>query len=181
MLVGLTGRNGPGKSTIIEWFKERGFGTSSCSDSIRHWLRKNGREETRDNLIEGGRALRAAGGPGVLAEMLLALIGDEENHAIDSIRTPAEVEVLRARDDFVLIEVRADGGRRWERLSARGRQGDSGNLDEFKRQDDAELEAHDESGQALLATAELADVLMLNDGTPEDLYANLEVLVESFK
>jgi dephospho-CoA kinase len=180
MLIGLTGRNGSGKSAITDWFAERGYGTSSCSDSIRHWLRTNDREVTRDNLIEGGRTLRAAGGPGVLAEMLLALIGDEENHAIDSIRTPAEVEALRTRDDFLLIEIRASEAIRWDRLSSRGRAGDSKNFEEFKAADQAELEAHDESGQALLATAELAEVVIHNDGTLEELHDQLGALAASF-
>jgi dephospho-CoA kinase len=180
MLLGLTGRNGSGKSAIIDWFAKRGYGTSSCSDSIRHWLRNKGREVTRENLIEGGRNLRAAGGPGVLAEMLLAMIGEEENHAIDSIRTPAEVEALRTRDDFLLIEIRAGEAIRWDRLSSRGRAGDSKTFEEFKAADQAELEAHDESGQALLATAKLADVVIHNDGTLEELHAQLDALTASF-
>ena len=169
MLLGLTGRNGSGKSAIIDWFAERSYGTSSCSDSIRQWLRNNDREVTRENLIEGGRNLRAAGGPGVLAEMLLAMIGEEENHAIDSIRTPAEVEALRVREAI-----------RWDRLSSRGRAGDSTTFEEFKAADQAELEAHDESGQALLATAKLADIVIHNDGTLEELHAQLEALMASF-
>ena len=179
MLLGLTGRNGSGKSAIINWFAERGYGTSSCSDSIRHWLRNNGREVTRENLIAGGRSLRASGGPGVLAEMLLTLI-EGGNHAIDSIRTPAEVEALRVRDDFLLIEIRASEDIRWDRLSSRGRAGDSKTFEEFKAADQAELEAHDESGQALLATAELADVVIHNDGTIEELYTQLKALADTF-
>ena len=62
MLVGLTGRNASGKSTVVEWFSERGLSSVSCSDSIRAWLGEQGIEPTRDNLIEGGRELRRSGG-----------------------------------------------------------------------------------------------------------------------
>ena len=180
MLVGLTGRNASGKTTVIEWFKARGFGVNSCSDSIRHWLRSNGREINRDNLIDGGRKLRAMGGPGILAEMLLDRIGEGGNHAIDSIRTPAEVEALRKRDDFIMIEIRTSREVRWERLVARGRTGDAENFEQFVEQEESELVAHDESGQALIATAAMADVVIQNDGGVDELHGQLQALIDSF-
>jgi len=64
MLVGLTGRNASGKTTVVQWFAGRGVQTLSCSDSIRRWLSEEGIEETRGSLIEGGRELRRRGGAG---------------------------------------------------------------------------------------------------------------------
>ncbi|MEE2625211.1 MAG: AAA family ATPase [Candidatus Thermoplasmatota archaeon] len=115
MLIGLTGRNASGKSTLVEWFSAKGLRSVSCSDSIRSWLTAQGIEPSRDALIEGGRQLRRDGGAGVLAEMLLEILGSEDA-VVDSIRTPAEVEALRKRGDFLFIEVRADEGARWQRL-----------------------------------------------------------------
>ncbi len=180
MLVGLTGRNASGKTTVIDWFTERDFGASSCSDSIRHWLRSSGKDITRDNLIEGGRTLRAMGGPGILAEMLLDIIGDEKNHAVDSIRTPAEVLAFRKRDDFVLVEVCAPREVRWERLLARGRTGDAETYEQFVAQEESELVAHDEAGQALVATAKMADVAIINDGDVDSLHQQLQALMDEF-
>ena len=180
MLVGLTGRNASGKTTVIEWLKAHGFGVNSCSASIRHWLRSNGREINRDNLIDGGRKLRAMGGPGILAEMLLDIIGESGNHAVDSIRTPAEVEVLRKRDDFIMIEICTSREVRWERLVARGRTGDAENFEQFVEQEESELIAHDESGQALIATAEMADAVIHNNGDVDDLHGQLRALIDSF-
>ena len=71
MLIGLTGRNASGKSTLVEWFSAKGMRSVSCSDSIREWLSDQGVEATREAMIEGGRELRRQGGPGILAEMLL--------------------------------------------------------------------------------------------------------------
>ena len=61
MLVGLTGRNASGKSTLVSWFSEKGLRSVSCSDSIRSWLSDRGEEATRDALIDsfvgkGGQA-----------------------------------------------------------------------------------------------------------------------------
>lgn len=175
MLVGLTGRNASGKSTLVRWFAERGLRSVSCSDSIRTWLRDQGIETTREALIEGGRELRRRGGAGVLAEMLLEIL-DGGGAVVDSIRTPAEVESLRSRGDFVLIEVRADEESRWKRMTERGRAGDPTEKGTFLSQEAAEASSEDEAGQALDATASMADITVLNDGTIEELEGKLEAI-----
>ena len=179
MWFGLTGRNASGKTTVVEWFVTNGFTSTSCSDSIRMWLREHNKEITRDNLIQGGRTLRLEGGPGILAEMLRDVNTGEINLVIDSIRTPAEVEALRERPDFRLIEIRASLEGRWKRLQARGRAGDPDSYDLFVAQEEAELIAADESGQALKATAAMADVVINNDGDLEELLAALEALIHT--
>jgi dephospho-CoA kinase len=173
VLVGLTGRNASGKSTLVEWFSDKGLRSVSCSDSIRAWLREQEIETTREALIEGGRELRRRGGAGVLAEMLLEIL-DGEDAVVDSIRTPAEVGALRGRGDFVLIEVRADEESRWQRMTSRGRAGDPTEKEAFLSQEAAEASSEDEAGQALDATASLADITVLNDGSIEDLEGKLK-------
>ena len=173
MLVGLTGRNASGKSTFVEWFSAKGLRSVSCSDSIRAWLAEQGIESTREALIEGGRELRRQGGGGVLAEMLLDILSGDDA-VVDSIRTPAEVQALRKRGDFFLIEVRADEDSRWERMNLRGRAGDPVDKQVFLKQEEAEASSKDEAGQALDATAELADITIDNDGTLEELEMKLE-------
>ena len=173
MLVGLTGRNASGKSTFVEWFSAKGLRSVSCSDSIRAWLADQGIESTREALIEGGRELRRQGGGGVLAEMLLDILSGDDA-VVDSIRTPAEVQALRKRGDFFLIEVRADEDSRWERMNLRGRAGDPVDKQVFLKQEEAEASSKDEAGQALDATAELADITIDNDGTLEELELKLE-------
>lgn len=180
MLIGLTGRNASGKSTIVNWFSEKGLKTASCSDSIRTWLAEQNIESTRDALIEGGRELRRQGGAGVLAEMLLQML-DGEDAVIDSIRTPGEVEALRERDDFILVEVRANSDTRWQRSQSRARTGDPLDRETFIKQEKAEAVAKDAAGQALNATAELADLVILNDGTENELSADLEELFLKLK
>jgi len=180
MLIGLTGRNASGKSTIVNWFSKKGLETSSCSDSIRAWLAEQNIEPTRDALIEGGRELRRKGGAGILAEMLLDIL-DGKDAVVDSIRTPGEVEALRKRDDFILIEVRANTETRWKRLQSRARTGDPLDKETFLKQERAQAEAKDDAGQALNATAELADLVILNDGTEKELLDDLEELYQKLR
>ena len=176
MLIGLTGRNASGKTTVVKWLEDKGFLAVSCSDSIRAWLAEERIDESRDSLIEGGRELRRRGGPGILAEMLLERLSGSEA-VIDSIRTPGEVEALRSRDDFVLIEVRAGRDSRWERSQERGRTGDPGDKKTFIAQEKSEEVAFDEAGQALIATAKMADLVLFNNGSIEDLHSDLEEML----
>ncbi len=175
MLIGLTGRNASGKSTLVEWFASKGMDSVSCSDSIRLWLREQDKEITRDSLIEGGRDLRKQGGGAILAEMLLDIL-DGVDAVVDSIRTPMEVEALRSRGDFTLIEVRATEEKRWNRLQRRARPGDPIEKSLFIKQEASEIKSKDEAGQALDATAALADILIINDGSLEDLYKKLDII-----
>jgi len=177
VLVGLTGRNASGKTTVVQWFAGRGVRTVSCSDSIRTWLAEQGIEESRESLIEGGRELRRRGGSGILAEMLLEALGGGDA-VIDSIRTPGEVEALRARDDFILIEVTAGADSRWARARGRARPGDPADRATFVAQEESEEVASDEAGQALVATAEMADLILINEGTVEGLHEDLENLLD---
>ena len=177
VLVGLTGRNASGKTTVVQWFAGRGVRTVSCSDSIRAWLAEQGIEESREALIEGGRELRRRGGSGILAEMLLEALGGGDA-VIDSIRTPGEVEALRARDDFILIEVTAGADSRWARARGRARPGDPADRATFVAQEESEEVASDEAGQALVATAEMADLILINEGTVDGLHEDLENLLD---
>ena len=101
---------------------------------------------------------------------------DGKNAVIDSIRTPGEVEALQERDDFILIEVRAGMDARWERAQARARTGDIVDRKTFFANEEKEAVAKDKSGQALNATAALADLVLVNDGSLEDLHSDLEEL-----
>ncbi len=173
MIIGLTGRNGSGKGTVAAFFTERGFGYTSLSDVIRSDLADRGLPTSRDNLIAAGRRLRGEGGPGVLAEKVLATIGPDADFVVDSIRNPVEVEVLRRRPDFIFLEVVADERTRYERMVARNRGGDATSFEGFRRHEQAELHDTDSAAQRLVATAELADEVVRNDGDIEDLRAAL--------
>jgi dephospho-CoA kinase len=178
MIIGLTGRNAAGKTTAGRWLAGRlGCGMDSLSDAIRYWLTDRGREITRETLIDGGRQLRREGGPGVLAERLLARVPEGADYVIDSVRSPAEVAALRARPGFVLLALDAPLALRFERLLARGRAGDALTLEDFQRQEAAELTSDDPAGQALLACEALADRRLVNDGSLADLERALAELL----
>lgn len=177
MIVGLTGKFAAGKGTVAEVLQARGFAYHSLSDVIREELKLRGLAESREHLLETGNALRREGGPAALAHRIVARLGDGRPHIVDSIRNPAEVEVLRGVPGFFLLGVDADQRVRFERLLARNRQGDPTTFEQFAALEERETHSTDPTTQQLLATWRLADVVITNDTTIDDLRATvLEVL-----
>jgi hypothetical protein len=142
------------------------------SDVIRDELRGAGLDETRERMIEAGARIRQERGPGGLAAVLAERLLPDRNYVIDSVRHPAEVEVLRTRTSrFQLWWVEADENVRLTRMIARGRGGDPRTLDELRALEGRELGGADPAAPQLLAVQALADQTLRNDGTVAELHA----------
>jgi len=174
MIIGVSGPNGAGKGELVAYLADRSFYVHSLSDVIREELARRGEAESRERMIEVGRELRAAGGPGALAEGLLPRLLPDRNYAIDSIRHPAEVDALReGRPDFKLVWVDAPIVLRFERLRSRDRPGDPETLEDMKRLEARERGSDDASAQQLDAVRERADFVVNNDGDLAGLHASI--------
>ena len=177
MVIGLTSRNAAGKDKVADYLVERrGFSYFSLSDILRTELNRRKVPITRENLIETGNALREKLGPGALAELALEALEKVEQAVVVSIRNPGEVEVLRRREDFILVGVDAPLELRYQRARARGRPEDPRSLEEFVAQERAELKgaAHQQQLDACFA---MSDRVLTNDGTLEELYRKVEELL----
>ncbi len=179
MILGLAGLNGAGKGEVVRFLEARSFYAYSLSDVIRDELREKGVDETRERMIEAGNAIRTAHGPGGLAHALADRLLPDRNYVVDSIRHPAEVEVLRSQTtSFRLIWVSAEESVRLERLRSRGRGGDPGTLEELRRLEGRELGSDDPSAQQLLAVRDMADYRLENDASVEALHQKIQGVLE---
>ncbi len=169
MIVGLTGKFAAGKGTVADYLKGLGYRYHSLSDVIREDLKARGVPESREALTEAGNRLRREDGPAALAVHILGRLEDGGRHIVDSIRNPAEVEVLKRLPSFYMIGVDADPRIRFERLIARNRQGDPTTFEQFAALEDRETTSTDPSTQQLRATWALVDEVVLNDGSIADL------------
>ena len=171
-VIGLTGKNAAGKGTVANLLVQNKFVYHSLSDSLREELKMLGKEETRENLIEIGNKLRKEGGPGVLADKMISKLGSGNNHIVDSIRNPFEVNSLREKSSFnkfILISVDANARLRYDRLCSRGRIGDSDSWKNFVNQEKQEENNSNPNKQQLSKTMGMADYDIDNSGTLEDL------------
>ena len=180
MILGVSGLYAAGKSEVVDFLEGRSFASFSLSDVIRQELKKQGLEETRERMIETGRALREAEGSSALARRLASKLGPERNYVIDSIRHPDEVKAFRElAPGFKLLWVDAEEGRRFERLRARARSGDPETLEELRRLEGSELASAAPGGQQLLAVKEMADHLVVNDGELATLQDQVQDFLKS--
>jgi dephospho-CoA kinase len=176
LIIGLTGSNAAGKGEAASCLHQLGFSVHSLSDIVREEAAAQGFPPEREHLIRIGNLLRQDGGAGVLAQRLLPRLADRA--AVDSIRNPAEVEVLRSLPGFILIGIRAPMGVRFERMLKRARPGDPSTLAEYEQREQQENSA-DPAAQQLLNTFSLADKIVENDGDLIDLHQKLKSIVES--
>ena len=177
MIIGLTGKNGSGKSVVAEYLQGRGYHYYSLSDVLREEAKKQGQEATRENMIALGNQLRDEGGPGVLAERVLDWLDPEKNYVIDSIRHPLEVKTLRRRKDFILTHIRASQEIRFERMQERARPGDPTTLEAFQEIEAKEASSAKETDQQLDAAIESADATLDNQDTLEQLHEQVKSLI----
>lgn len=172
-LIGLTGTNGAGKGEVARFLRQKGFDYVSLSDVIREELKNRGLEPSRDNLISCGNELREKFGPSELARRAAAKI--TRPTVIDSIRNVREIEFFRQLGDFVLVAVDAPVEIRFERVMRRGRNESVRSLEDFKAKEELE-KRNGETGQQLEVCIKEADVILINDGTIEELWQKLEEL-----
>ena len=180
MIIGVAGRNGAGKGELVQFLEARSFTAHSLSDVIRQELALRGLPETRERMIEVGQELRRRSGPGALAQKLVKQLRPDRNYAIDSIRHPVEVEILRhCGQVFHLVWVDAKLETRFARMRARGRSGDPQTVAELERLESLERGSDDPNAQQLDAVEAEADYRITNDDTLEAFQKQIELWVQS--
>ncbi|OGS25446.1 MAG: hypothetical protein A2297_06005 [Elusimicrobia bacterium RIFOXYB2_FULL_48_7] len=173
-VIGLTGTNAAGKGEAADYLKSKGFRYFSCSDVLREGLSRQGKEPTRDNLIEYGNSLRRRYGAGVLAKRLKRKLARKS--IVDSIRNVSEIRELRRLEDFILIGVDAPVKLRFKRALKRNRIGDAKTLKDFIAKEKRENTA-DPNSQQLFRCLKEADVLVINNGTVKQLQNKIEKIL----
>lgn len=171
MVIGITGTNGSGKTTLAEHLKTAGFDYLSLSDEIRTELENSGLSLTRENLIARGNELRRKFGRDVLAVRTRERIQPDRNYVVDSIRHPDEVKALQRLPDFHLLHIEAPVEVRFQRARQRGDARTPANFEQFVNLERKEQAGVDPEAQNLPAVAALADAVIINDGSVEQLYA----------
>lgn len=177
MIIGLTGKNGSGKGEAAKFLTESGYEYHSLSDVVRDEIKSQKKDVTRERLIETANKLRRDFGAGVLAERILQKLGVEAHAVVDSIRNPFEVEALRRRRDFHLISVEAEPKMRFERLKDRNREGDPMTYEGFLELEAKEASSPDPTTQQLDRTATMADAIVYNNSTINDLREQMRQVI----
>jgi len=186
MIIGVVGKIASGKTTIAKFLEERGFCRISCSDPLIDLLTHNvdayswipelleKTEPTRDRLIEYGKYLKETYGEDILIRLALDKMRHCKNVVIDGVRSRGEIEAIKQRGG-VIIYVEAKPELRYERLVKRKAKKDRTikSFEDFKRMDDEEETLYYTS-----TLKDLADFVIVNEGTLEDLRREIEKILE---
>lgn len=179
MIIGLTGTNAAGKTTIVNHLILKGFEHYSLSDILRDELTRLRLEHTRENLIRIGNELREKKGTSVLADMVKTNLSSN-NAVIDSIRNPMEVQSLSQLENFFLIAVDAPVKVRYQRAISRKRIENITSLYEFIEMDNKEKSLNS-SHQNIAVCMDQADFKIFNDSGLNELQEKVDQVINQIK
>lgn len=174
MIIGITGTNGAGKGTVVDYLKQKGFVHCSARDFIAKEVERRGLPVTRVTLGQVGDDIRKSNAPGYIARELLRMAQESGRDAvIESLRNVGEAQYLKSQG-LVIWAVDAERGLRYERAVKRGSSTDHVTFEEFVAQEEAEMRQSDPHRMNIFGVMQMADVTLINDGTPEELYKQVE-------
>ena len=175
MIFGITGTLGAGKGTVVECLKTKGFKHFSARAFFIEEVNRRGLPLSRDNITDIADDLRAKYGSGYFAQAAFKRIEEQGGGdvVIESIRTTGEAEYLKSRD-VILWAVDADIKKRYERIAKRASETDKVSFEKFVADEQREIASPDPTKGNIAGVMKMADRIFINNGTPEDLFAQVE-------
>ena len=177
VILGITGTNGAGKGTVVDYIvKEKGFRHYSAREFLLTEIRHRGMPEDRSSLREVANEFRKMYGPAYVIEQLFAEAEkDGKDAVIESVRTIGEAEFLKSKGALIGA-VDADRDIRYERIVVRSQITDKVSLEEFGVQEDREMASIEPWDMNVFGVMNLADFKIVNNGTIEELHAQINAL-----
>ncbi|HNY07334.1 MAG TPA: AAA family ATPase [Bacteroidales bacterium] len=180
IIIGITGTLGAGKGTIVDYLvKNKGYHHYSVRAYLTEEIKRRNLPVDRDSMTSVANELRALHSPSYITDQLYLLAKEKgENCVIESIRTPGEIVSLRQKGNFYLFAVDADPEIRYRRITIRKSETDNVAFETFISNEKREFETTDPNHQNLKKCIAMADFIFTNDGNREDLYAQVETVLQ---
>ena len=184
LIVAICGESGAGKSTTTGILRDLGFGAYSLSGFLREEAEAVHGNPTRVQVQEHARTMQQDHGNAYYARRLIENtdVLDQDRAVVDGMRNPDELlllrEAARARGiRMILLALILDQDRRFDRVQGRGRTGDPGERETFRR-DDAWANGSEGAFQNNRALISEADISIENTGDIANLRAEVKRRVE---
>lgn len=172
LIIGITGTLGAGKGTIVDFLvREQNFEHYSVRAFLLDEIRRRNLPENRDSMVMVANELREKNSPSFITDELYSMaLAKKKDAVIESIRTPGEIDSLRAKGKFYLLAVDADPSERFSRIKQRKSETDQIDFNTFVSNEKREMTSDDPNKQNLKKCIELADFIISNNGSVADLY-----------
>ncbi|MFN3188113.1 MAG: AAA family ATPase [Candidatus Paceibacteria bacterium] len=170
MIIGITGSDGGGKGTVVEYLVSKGFTHYSSREFIVTEIEKQGLPVDRNQMRLTANELRGKYGNEFVVKQAYEKAQAEGrlNVVIESIRALAEAEYLKAQGG-ILLSVDADSAVRYQRVQARRSASDQVTYEQFLAHEELEKNDPDPNGMQKAKVMNMADYTITNDGSLEDL------------
>ena len=176
MILGITGTDGAGKGTVVEYLVEKkGFTHFSARAIWIELLQDRHMETNRANMRLIANEMREKYGNDFLITYYLEKIRKEKTprSIIDSLRAVAEVDTLKAHGGL-LIAVDAEQTVRYARIQERNSETDQVSFTEFAAHELLEANDPNPHGMQKQKVLLMADVTLMNNGSIKDLHTAVE-------
>lgn len=178
MILGLTGSFGAGKGAVVDYLvSKKGFTHYSASGFITEEIQRRGMPVNRDSMILVSNDLRRTNGPSSIIDALYGRAQEQGGNAIiESLRAVAEVRRIKELGGTV-IGIDADPHTRYKRAFERASEKDNVSFEKWLDQEKREMNPNDPTKQDIYGALKESDYVLSNNGTREELYAQIEKVV----
>lgn len=179
MIIGVTGTDGAGKGTVVDYLvKEKGFTHYSSRAFIMKEVERRNITADRNQLRLVANDLRAQFGDDIIVQQALSDIKRDkiERAGIESIRTLAEARTLKANGG-ILLAVDAAPEVRYRRVQGRRSVTDQVSYEQFLAHEELEKNDPDRHGMQKAAVMEMADYTIMNNGGLRELQTAIDAFV----
>lgn len=176
IILGFVGPIASGKGTACQYLKEKhGAEIFRFSTMLRDVLDRFYLPQSRDNLQQVSLALRQSFGDDLMAKTMAndGQKSQAEIVAIDGVRRRPDIKYLLKTPGFYLVAISADMKIRFDRITKRGENAD----DNQKTFEEFVADHQKEAEQQIKEVAKLAKFHLNNDGTLEELYKQIEKIL----
>lgn len=176
VVLGISGEIASGKDTVGDYLAVT-YGALKLrfSQPLRDTLDRLGLDQNRENMARLSMHLRKAFGEDILSRVILSEAegSDAEFVMVDGIRRLPDMIHMETDEHFYFCYVDATPEKRFERLTHRRQNTDDASKTAVQFEKDAQLETE----MGIHDLKERADFVINNDGTLEELHAQIDKMV----